>query len=462
MFSPRVYAQRRARLADRLDSGLVLLPGNTTSPMNFADNPHPFRQDSTFLYYFGIDAPGLAGVVDVDAGTSTLVGEDPGLDAVVWMGPQPSTADRAEAAGTDDHADWGALAGRLEAAVRNGRRVHFPPPYRDAHRRQLADLLGLQPGAVDTYASEALVRAVVDQRSRKSEAEVDQLETALEATAEVHETAMQMAAPGTVEREIAGRLTGIARAHGGELSFPPTCSVRGEVLHNHAYGNTLAEGDLLLVDAGATSPLHYAGDVTRVTPVGGSFTERQRDLYRAVLDSQAAAIDRMEPGAPFVDVHLEAARVLTDRLKSIGLMSGRVDDAVEAGAHALFFPHGLGHMLGLDVHDMEALDEDIVGYAEDQTRSTQFGLNALRLARPLEPGFTVTVEPGCYFIPSLVERWAGEGRHERFINYDTVDDFVGIGGIRIEDDVLVTDDGTRILGPPIPRSIDEVEAMAGG
>jgi Xaa-Pro aminopeptidase len=430
--------------------------------MNFADNPHPFRQDSTFLYYFGVDAPGLAGVVDVDAGTSTLVGEDPGLDAVVWMGPQPSRADRAEAAGADNHAGWSALADRLETAVRKGRRVHFPPPYREAHRRRLADLLGLRPDAVDAYASEPLVRAVVDQRSTKSEAEVEQIEAALEATAEVHETAMRLAEPGTVEREIAGRLTGIARAHGGELSFPPTCSVHGEVLHNHAYTNTLAEGDLLLVDAGATSPLHYAGDVTRVTPVGGSFTGRQRDLYRAVLDSQAAAIDRMEPGVPFVDVHLEAARVLTDRLQSIGLMSGRVDDAVEAGAHALFFPHGLGHMLGLDVHDMEALDEDLVGYAEDQTRSTQFGLNALRLARPLEPGFVVTVEPGCYFIPALVERWADEGRHEAFIDYDAVKDFVGVGGIRVEDDVLVTGDGIRTLGPHIPRSIDEVEAMAAG
>jgi len=267
-----------------------------------------------------------------------------------------------------------------------------------------------------------------------------------------------MAEPGRTEREIAGRLSGIADARGQGLSFRPTCSIHGEVLHNHEYSNTLAADDLLLVDAGAASPLHYAGDITRVIPVGGSFSSRQEAIYEAVLDAQMGAINALQPGVPFRDIHLHAARILTEHLVDLGLMNGPVDAAVDAGAHALFFAHGLGHLLGLDTHEMENLGEDVVGYSADQARSEQFGLHTLRLARPLKPGFVVTIEPGCYFIPALIRRWRQNQRHAEFINYNAVADFESFGGVRIEDDVLITDDGARVLGPGIPKSLDAVEA----
>lgn len=462
MFDAATYSSRRATLVDALPSGLCLFLGNEESPRNYPDNPYPFRQDSSFLYYFGLDAPGLDAVLDVDDGEAVLFGDDPGIDEIVWTGPQPSLAEQAERVDVSHARPRADLAETLQDAIQSGRQVHLLPPYRDTHRRRLQHLLGICADRVDDYVSAPFVRAVIDQRSTKSEAEVAELEQAVEVTNQMHAEAMRMATPGTTEQEIAGRLHGIAHAHGGQLSFPPICSIRGEVLHNHSYDNTLGDGDLLLVDAGATAPSHYAGDVTRVTPVGGSFSPRQRDVYTAVLDAQEQAIDAMEPGVPFKDVHLLSARVLTEHLKDIGLMQGSVDDAVAQGAHALFYSHGLGHMMGLDVHDMEGLGEDRVGYAEDQSRSDQFGLNALRLARPLEPGFVVTVEPGLYFIPLLIEQWRDEQKHTAFIDYDAVEDYLDFGGVRIEDDVLVTDDGTQILGSGLAKSIQEVEALARG
>jgi Xaa-Pro aminopeptidase len=462
MFSPSTYDRRRRRLfeADAPASGLVLLLGNEQSPMNYEDNPYPFRQDSTFLYYLGIDAPDLAAVLDLDSGSTCLYGTDPSLDDVIWMGERPSRADFAEAAGLSTTADGSALSTALSDALDAGRPIHFLPPYRPAQALRLASLLGLQPEQVKARASTPLCRTIVRHRSRKEPKEVEQLEAAVDTTARMHRHALRAACPGSTEREIAGAIAGLADAHGNGLSFRPTCSVHGEVLHNHEYGNTLQEGDLLLVDAGAASPLHYAGDITRVAPVGGSFSPRQRAVYDAVLDAQVSAIDALEPERPFREVHRHACTVLTEHLIDLGLMTGEASAAVAAGAHALFLPHGLGHMLGLDTHDMENLGEDLVGYAPDQTRSDQFGLHALRLARPLAPGFVVTVEPGCYFIPALIEQWKAEQRHAEFIDYDTVDDFVGLGGVRIEDDVLVTEDGARVLGPGIPKAPETVEELA--
>lgn len=439
----------------------MLLLGNRRSPRNYVDNPHPFRQDGTFLYYFGIDRPDLAGVIDLDEGTATLYGEEATLDDLIWCGERPALQDAAAAAGVDSVASPSALDSRLDEARQRDRDVHILPPYRDEHRVRFEALLNIPHAELDEAVSESLIRAVVQQRSIKSPEEVDQIETALDRTAEIHACAQRHAVPGTPEREILGAMMGLLTSEGSAFAFPPTCSVRGEVLHNHSYSNTLAEGDLLLVDAGANSHCHYAGDITRVTPVGGSFTSRQRAIYEAVLSAEIAAIDRLAPEVPFVEIHIHAAEILTEHLIELGLMQGDAEEAVAAGAHALFFPHGLGHMMGLDVHDMESLGEDYVGYAEDQTRSTQFGLHTLRLARPLKPGFVATVEPGCYFIPPLVEQWREEQRHERFINYDRVEDFLGFGGIRIEDDVLITDDGARVLGPEIPKAPDAVSARAG-
>jgi Xaa-Pro aminopeptidase len=463
MFSASTYTRRRRALIDAEEptKGLALLLGNENSAMNYRANPYPFRQDSTFLYYFGIDEPGLDGVIDLDAGTSRLYGDDPSLDDVIWMGERPSVREYAQRVGVSGVSSQSDLQEDLKEALAANRPIHFLPPYRSNHHQRLQQLLGIAPNHTEAYASDPLIRTVVQHRSRKSEAEVNQLEKALDVTAKMHEHAMRAAAPGTKEREIAGQLSGIAEADGRGLSFRPTCSIRGEVLHNHTYSNELEEADLLLVDAGASSPLHYAGDITRVTPVGGDFTSRQRALYEAVLDAQTTAINAIEPGISFREIHLHACRVLTEHLMEIGLMQGDVEEAVAAGAHSLFFSHGLGHMLGLDTHDMENLGEDVVGYAPDQSRSEQFGLHTLRLARPLKPGFVVTVEPGCYFTPELIRQWRQDERHAQFINYDKVAAFEGIGGIRIEDDVLVTEDGARVLGPDIPKRVDAVEELSG-
>jgi Xaa-Pro aminopeptidase len=463
MFDASTYRSRRETLIAQKapETGVVLLLGNQQSPKNYAANAHPFRQDSSFLYYFGLDQPDLYGLIDLDAGTATLYGEDQGLEDVIWMGEQPALPELATAAGIDTVAPVAALEDTLATAREQGRPIHILPPYRDEHRLRYASPLGLSPDEVEDAVSEPLIRAVVRQRSVKTEAEVAQIEEALDRTASLHEYALRHAAPGIEEQEIWAGMTHLIASQNSAFAFTPTCSVHGEVLHNHSYPNTLSDGDLLLVDAGAESSMHYAGDITRTMPVGGAFSERQKALYEAVLAAQEAAIDALAPGVPFLDVHLLAARTLTERLIDIGLMQGDPEAAVDAGAHALFFSHGLGHMMGLDVHDMESLGEDNVGYAEDQTRSEQFGLHTLRLARPVQPGFVVSVEPGCYFIPPLIEHWEAEGRHEAFINYDRVDDFRDFGGIRIEDDVLITDDGARVLGPSIPKTVDEVEAQVG-
>ncbi len=463
MFDASTYRSRRRTLIDqeRPSSGLVLLLGNRRSPRNYEDNPHPFRQDSTFLYYFGLDRPDLYGLIDLDADTSTLYGEDGDLEDVIWSGKKPSLREVAAAAGVDSVAPVSELEATLTTGQEQGRPIHFLPPYRAEHRLRYESLLGVQNSRLDAFVSEPLIRAVVSQRSVKSEAEVDQIEMALERTARLHGHAQRHAVPGNSEQELMGGLAGILAAEGSAFSFRPTCSVHGEILHNHSYTNTLEDGELLLVDAGAASPLHYAADITRVTPVGGAFTERQRAIYEAVLAAQSAAIEALAPGVPFRNIHLLAARTLTEHLVEIGLMRGDPEEAVATGAHALFFPHGLGHMMGLDVHDMESLGEDHVGYADDQARSEQFGLHTLRLARPLRPGFVTTVEPGCYFIPPLVERWRSERRHERFINYARVEDFLGLGGVRLEDDVLITEDGGRVLGPALPKAPGEVEDRAG-
>ncbi len=463
MFSPETYAERRRTLitSDAPASGLVLLLGNRQSAMNAAANPYPFRQDSSFLYYTGLDVPGLDAAIDLDDGTTCLYGADPSMDDIIWTGPLPTRSEYAEQAGIADTAAPSALAEDLTTALEHDRPVHVLPPYRERHYQRLSTLLGLQRDHVDAHVSVALVDAVIAQRALKSDAEIQELEQAVATTAEMHEAAFTMATPGTSEQAIVGRMTGIAEARGQGLSFPPICSIHGEVLHNHEYAHTLDDGDLLLVDAGGTSPLHYAGDLTRVAPVGGAFSSRQRAVYEAVLDAQEQAIAAVEPGVAFRDVHRRACIVLAEHLIDLGLMTGPAANAVDVGAHALFFPHGLGHMLGLDVHDMEALGEDRVGYADNQERSEQFGLHALRLARPLQAGFVLTVEPGCYFIPALIRQWREDNRYADLINYDAIADFEDVRGIRIEDDVVVTETGARVLGPDLPKQPEAVEARIG-
>ncbi len=461
MFDKQTYTLRRNRLKEQLKEGLVLIMGNVDVPMNYRSNIYPFRQDSNFLYFFGLDYPGLAGLVDVESGEEVIFGDDVTLDDIIWMGPQPSLKERAALAGVNKVEAFSQLAQVMEHARAKKRRIHFLPPYRAENKLLLSDLLGISPDSLQQAASVDLIRAVVALRSIKEEQEVKELEKAMDVAWEMHTTAMKMARPGICEKEIAGVVEGIAISHGGRLSFPLILSMNGEILHNHDHSNKLEAGRLLLVDGGAHNAMYYATDHTRTMPVGGRFSSRQKDIYQIVLDAQTASIEAIRPDVTFKGIHLLAVETIASGLKSLGLMKGDVSRAVEQGAHALFMPHGLGHMMGLDVHDMEDLGEAYVGYDDEVKRSEIFGTAFLRLGRRLQQGFVLTVEPGIYFIPALVDQWEQEGKFKDFINYDKVRDYLGFGGIRIEDDILVTAEGYREMGKPIPKTIQELEAIVG-
>jgi Xaa-Pro aminopeptidase len=461
MFAPEVYIERRRRLKGELGSGLVIFLGNGESPVNFGANVYPFRQDSTFLYFWGLDETGLAALIDIEADSETVFGDDLDSEQMVWTGWQPTLAEKCPAIGVSQTAPMDQLARVLSSARQKGRRIHYLPPYRGDQRIALHRLLGLPLAQIDEFSSAALIRAVIGQRSVKSPGEVKEIEAALAITAAIQSEAMRLARPGKSEAEVLGAVEGpILARTGSRQAFSSIFSVRGEILHNPFYHRRMQKGDLLVYDCGAESSLHYASDITRTIPVGGAFSQQQKDIYTIVQSAQAQAMAAVRPGAEFRTIHLLACRHLTRGLKDLGLMQGSVEEAVEAGAHALFFPCGLGHMLGLDVHDMEALSEKKVGYTESIRRSPQFGLRSLRLAKALAPGYVITVEPGIYFIPHLIDRWRAQGQAADFIRYDRLDVFYSFGGIRIEDDVLVTQDGHRLLGPPIPKDITELEALA--
>ena len=449
MFSAATYQNRRQRLCEALaNRGLILLLGNGESARNFAHNLYPFRQDSTFLYFFGLDLPGLAAVIDTDSGTETLFGNDPHPDEFVWTGPLPPLADSAATCGIDAVQPADALGSALD----RGRPIHTLPSYRAETANQLASLV---PG---TGPSDDLVRAIVAQRAYKTAGEIEQIEIALDVSHAVHTAAMRLTKPGRKEYEIVAEVEAIAHARGAANSFPTIFSKRGEILHNPFHRHTLAHGDIVVHDSGAESPLHYASDITRTIPVGGKFDPRQRDVYTVVLDSQQAAIDALAPGTPFREIHAIASRVILAGLAELGVVKGDVDAALAADAHTLFFQCGLGHMMGLDVHDMEALGEDFIGYDDAIRRNPAFGWRSLRVGRQLEKDWVMTVEPGIYFNGLLADRWRAEGKCADFIDFDTFEKFRDFGGIRVEDDFLITADGYRLLGEPIPKSIEEVEA----
>jgi Xaa-Pro aminopeptidase len=465
MFAKDIYLRRRERLKTQIESGIIFLPGNDESPMNYAANAYPFRQDGTFLYFFGLDQPGLAAVMDVDEGTDCLFGDDPSLDDIVWTGPQPLLCDRGREVGVTRTAPSAELEQVLSDAARKGRTIHFLPPYRPEHTLKLQGSGVRGQGSAFLIPepwtpSPALIRAVVAQRSIKSPEEIEQIEIALEITHRMQIAAMKMARPGIFEYEAAGAMEGIAASSGVRLAFTPICSAHGEIMHNPYYGNVLKAGDIVVNDSGAESPLHYAGDITRTIPVGGTFSPRQREIYTIVLNAQEKAIAAAAPGVEWRQVHRLAAVLLMKGLKALGIVKGDPQEAVSAGAHTLFFPCGVGHMMGLDVHDMEPLGEDYVGYTDTIQRNPEFGWRFLRLAKQVEPGFVITVEPGIYFIPELIDRWKTEGKCNQFIDYGKVEAYRHFGGIRIEDDILITPDGCRVLGPHIPKAFAEVEALA--
>ncbi len=458
MFSPETYVARRDTLMSRFDGGLLLFLGNNDSPMNYADNPYHFKQDSTFLYYFGLDQAELGAIIDVDAGTTTIFGDELSIDYIVWMGDLPTVADRAERVGVGDTQPRSVMAEILGMAVQAGRAVHFLPPYRADTRLQLMDLLGISPEETQTEASEQLIRAVVAQRNYKSKEEVAEIEKAVATSVSMHEAAIRMARPGMKEREISAEVERIAMAAGGSAAFPVIATINGQTLHNHFHGNTINEGDLFLLDTGAQTQSGYAGDLTTTFPVSPTFTEQQKSVYEIMLSAYDAAVAALAPGVPNREVHFTACRTIFDGMKALGIMKGDTEEALEAGAHAMVMPHGIGHMMGMDVHDMENLGEDFVGYAGDE-RSTQFGLKSLRLTRPLEPGFVLTIEPGIYFIPQLIDLWQAEGRLTDFIDYDELNKWRDFGGVRNEEDYLVTPDGARRLGPRKPQTVGELESL---
>jgi Xaa-Pro aminopeptidase len=459
MFDAKVYSARRKMLRNGFSGGIILFPGNQEVAFNYPANTYSFRQDSSFSYFFGLDHPDLAGVIDLDNGNDYLFGNDVDIDDIIWMGKQPTMKDQGLLAGVEHTATLASLAEMIKKAAGAGKKIHFLPPYRGETIIQLSDLLSMPHGEVRKNASAELIKAVVRLRMVKDESEIREIEKMVDVAYLMHTSAMKMAKPGIIEQEIAGAIEGIALAHAGPVSFPVILTINGQTLHNHYHGNVLKEGRMLVIDAGCESGMHYASDITRTVPVGGKFSQRQKEIYEIVLNANLTATNAVKPGVFFRDIHLLAAKEIVKGLKQLGLMKGDTDMAVARGAHTLFFPHGLGHPLGLDVHDLEGLGENFVGYDEETVRSKEFGLAFLRFARRLQKDFVMTIEPGIYFIPDLIDIWKSENKLAEFINYDLVETYKDFGGIRIEDDVLVTEKGFRVLGKPIPKTVEEIEKL---
>jgi Xaa-Pro aminopeptidase len=458
MFPTQVYTERRNHLKTDIKSGLLLFLGNSASPINYPDNHYAFRQDSSFLYFWGLDSPGLVAIIDIDENREILFGQEPTLEEIVLAGRQTSLQKQGLQSGVNDVASPDQLEAELRKAAQKGRKIHFLPQYRPENLIRIHSLLDIDIAQAIKSVSSEFIKAVVAQRSVKNQAEIEQIEAALAITYEMQSLAMKMSKPGRYEKEIAGAMAGLAYSKGGSgTAFPIIFSVDGHIMHNFSHGNIMRKGDIIVNDCGAESVMHYAADITRTFPVSGRFTLQQRELYTVVFEAQQKAIEAIQPGVEYRDIHFLTCTHLAAGLKTLGLMRGDIHAAVAAGAHALFMPHGLGHMLGLDVHDMESLGEDYVGYTDTIRRSELFGFRQLRLGRALEPGFVVTVEPGLYFIPGLIDQWKAERKFEEFIDYHQVEIYRDFHGIRIEDDVLVLKDGCRVLGKAIPKSIEDLE-----
>ena len=451
------YIRRRAQLKKDVGSGLLLFLGNDEVGMNYADNTYRFRQDSTMLYFFGLDFPGIAAIIDIDEDREIVFGNDLTIDDIVWTGAMPSLKERCEPVGITDVRPMSELAKMVY-----GKLVCFLPPYRGDHRVWLWELLGVEPAAQTAKASVEFIKAIVKQRNYKDEEEIRLIEESVDLSTEMHLAAYRTVRPGIHESEVAAAVEEVACRHGNALAFPTIATVQGQVLHNHGFIHDLKEGDIFLLDAGAETKNHYAGDLSSSMPVGERFTDRQAEVYNIHLRSFKAAVDQLHLGTPFREAHIAAATEIARGMKELGLMKGDPAEAAESGAYALFFPCGLGHMVGLDVHNMENLGEQYVGYAEGQVKSTQFGFKSLRLARPLEKGFVFTVEPGIYFIPELMDKWEAEGQFRDFICYDKLGPWRDFTGLRNELNYVMTDDGARLLGTiKKPMTIEEVYEAKG-
>lgn len=462
MFDKQTYVNRRARLRSLVNDGIIIIFGNNESPCNYPSNGYyPFRQDSSFLYYFGLNRDGLVGVIDIDNNSETVFGNDIDIEDIVWYGSVDSVHDLAAQVGVEHTAPMRALKNTCNEALRQKRRIHFLPPYRHDIKIQIFDLLGIHPVQQKEAASMELIKAVVSMRSVKEQQEIEELERAAEIGYLMHTTAMRLTRPGVTEKFVGGQVDGIAHSYGAMTSFPTIYSQHGEIMHGNPSMSVLQAGRLALCDAGAETINNYCSDNTRTMPVSGTFTQRQLEIYSIVEACHDHVLEVAKPGVKYFDVHLAVCRLMTERLKELGLIKGDTDEAVAAGAHAMFLPHGLGHMMGMDVHDMEGLGQTNVGF-DEETRPNleQFGTNALRMGRRLQKGFVVTDEPGIYFIPALIDEWKADGHCKEFINFDLLETYKDFGGIRIEDDILITEDGCRFIGEKrIPYHPKDVEAF---
>jgi Xaa-Pro aminopeptidase len=457
MFSTTTYLERRNELKKKFKNGVLLFLGNEESPMNYASNTYHYRQDSSFLYYWGLNQPTLAAVINIDKDEEIIFGDERTIDDIIWMGFDETIKEKAKRVGVTNVKSFSKFGEYLKKIIDKKIKVHYLPQYRQDNIFLLDKMLKIKHTIVNENASKKMIKAIIKQRAIKSDEEIAEIEKAIEISYEMNTAAMQTIKPGIKEREVFGKVEGIALSRGNGVSFPVIFSVNGEILHNHAHENIMQDGQLAVLDSGAETMLGYASDITRTFPVNGKFTEKQKVIYNIVLESQLKSIEMMKPGVKFKDVHLTAAKVIANGLKKVGIMKGNIENAVSNGAHALFFPHGLGHMMGLDVHDMENLGENYVGYDKNVKRSDQFGLAYLRFGKDLENGLVLTVEPGCYFIPALIDKWENDKKHTEFINYKKLKEYRDFGGIRIEDDVLITEDGYKVLGKPIPKTIEEIE-----
>lgn len=466
MFSKEVYARRRqtlvAKMADSAAEGkrgIALFIGNTEAPAQYKDNCYKFRQDSTWLYFFGIDQPLYAAIIDLDNGNETIFANDVEIGDIIWMGPQPSVASVAASVGVEKSAPYTDLNAAVAKVLAEGRPVHFVKPSRYYNTMKIASLLGCGTDEVAGRFSLALTKAIISMRLIKEDCEIEAIDDACNLGYEMHTVARNSIVPGIIEQEIVGKMDGVTLSKGWGVSFPTILTQHGETLHNHLHDKIIEPGKLMVIDAGAESNVHYASDFTRTYPTSGKFTAKQREIYQIVCDCNEFAFSITRPGISYREVHLKTMHLMLEELRALDIVRGDVQDMVEAGIAGLFMPHGLGHNMGLDVHDMEDYGENYVGYDDDQSRSPQLGLGSLRMARKLVPGNVITDEPGIYFIPALIEKWKSEKTDQGFVNYSKLESYYDFGGIRLEDDVLVTADGARRLGKErLPISPDDVEA----
>lgn len=466
MFSKEVYARRRqtlvAKMADSAAEGkrgIALFIGNTEAPAQYKDNCYKFRQDSTWLYFFGIDQPLYAAIIDLDNGNETIFANDVEIGDIIWMGPQPSVASVAASVGVEKSVPYTDLNAAVAKVLAEGRPVHFVKPSRYYNTMKIASLLGCGTDEVAGRFSLALTKAIISMRLVKEDCEIEAIDDACNLGYEMHTVARNSIVPGIIEQEIVGKMDGVTLSKGWGVSFPTILTQHGETLHNHLHDKIIEPGKLMVIDAGAESNVHYASDFTRTYPTSGKFTAKQREIYQIVCDCNEFAFSMTRPGISYREVHLKTMHLMLEELRALDIVRGDIQDMVEAGIAGLFMPHGLGHNMGLDVHDMEDYGENYVGYDDDQKRSPQLGLGSLRMARKLVPGNVITDEPGIYFIPALIEKWKSEKTDQGFVNYSKLESYYDFGGIRLEDDVLVTADGARRLGKErLPISPDDVEA----